>query len=78
MLPKIITFDTIVRFSINLVLWKLDIQSFLGTPRSAQSKSEKILKHAFKAGPKKPELLMSTGVAGGLCMVGSQRVIIKL
>lgn len=49
-LPKAITFDPTVGFSIYLVFWKLDIQKFPGTPRSAQSKSGKAFKYVFKAG----------------------------
>ena len=45
-LPKVITFDPKVGILISSVLWKLDIQSFLGTPRSLQSESEKTSKCA--------------------------------
>ena len=47
-LSRVITFDLIVRILISLVFWKLDIYSFLGTPRSPQSKSRKTSKCMFK------------------------------
>jgi len=36
---KAITFDLTIGFSISLVFWKLEIQRFIETPRSTQSKS---------------------------------------
>ena len=47
-LPESITFDLTVRFPISLVLWKLDIQSFPRTPKSAQSKLGETFKYVFK------------------------------
>ena len=45
MLPEVITFDPTVLFWISLVFWKLDIQSFPKTPRSAQLKFIKAFKY---------------------------------
>ena len=60
-LPKAITFDPTIEMSNYLVLWKLDIQIFLGTPRLTQSEFGKTFKYASKAKlRKKPRLLMST------------------
>ena len=54
-------FDLTVRISISLMFWKLDINIFIGTPRSAQSESEKTFKYAFEVElGKKLGLLMST------------------
>ena len=53
MLLDAITFDSIVIFSISLVLWILDINSFPGTLRLAQSKSGKTFKYIFKTEPGK-------------------------
>ena len=53
MLPKAITFYPTIGFLISLVLWKLDIQSFLETPKSAQFESGKTFKYASEVEPKK-------------------------
>ena len=50
-----ITFDSIVRFLISLVLWILDIHSFPGTLRSAQSNLGKTFKYVFKIEPGKSQ-----------------------
>ena len=50
-----ITFDTSVEFSISLVFWKLDIQGFPRTPRSAQSEFGKASKYAIEVRTKKLE-----------------------
>ena len=56
MLPKAITFDQTIVFPISLFLWKLDIQSFPGTPRSGQFKSRKTFKYASKTEPEKAKI----------------------
>jgi len=48
--PKVITFDLFVGISISLVFWKLDIHTFLRTPRPAQSEIGKTFKKASKFG----------------------------
>ena len=48
MLPEVITFGPTVGILIYLAFWKLDIQSFPGTPRSPQSEFEKTFKCASK------------------------------
>ena len=53
MLLEPITFDPTIGFPIFLVFWKLDIQRFLETPRSVQSKFKKTFKHASKVEPEK-------------------------
>jgi len=50
-----ITFDIVIEFSISLVFWKLDIQSFPRTPRSAQSEFEKAFKYAIEVRTEKLE-----------------------
>ena len=57
-LPKAITFDPAIGISFSLVLWKLDIQTFLGTSRSGQLEFEKTFKYATKFEPGKSQLLM--------------------
>ena len=52
-LPEIITFDPTIGFSITLLFWKLDIWSFPGTPRLAQSESGKAFKYVSKVKPRK-------------------------
>ena len=51
-LPKAITFDT-VGFLVSLVLWKLDIHNFPGTPGSTQSTSRKTFKYISEVEPGK-------------------------
>ena len=60
MLPEAITFYPTIGFLISLVLWKLDIQSFLETPKLAQFESGKTFKYVSEVEPKKDKLLMST------------------
>ena len=52
-LPETITFYPTARFSISLVLWKLDIQRFPRKPRLVQSKSKKTFKYMLEPGPRK-------------------------
>ena len=60
--PEAITFYSTIGFSISIVFWKPDIQSFLGTPRSTQLESRKAFKCVIKFRTEKREktkLLMS-------------------
>ena len=54
-IPETITFDPTIGFSIYLVLWKLDIQSFLRTPKSVQSEFGKAFKYAIEVRTEKRE-----------------------
>ena len=47
-LLEAITFDSTIGFSIALVFWKLDIHTFLRTPRLAQSNSGKASRYAIE------------------------------
>ena len=51
--PQAITFDLTIRFPVSLVFWKLDIQSFPGTTRSAQFEYKKTFKYAYEVGLEK-------------------------
>ena len=70
-LLEAITFDQTVGFPISLEFWKLDIQSFLGTPRSAESKYGKISKHASKSRPEKARIA-NVSRGGRRCLCGRQ------
>ena len=54
-LPKTITFDLTIGFLIYLVLWKLDIQLFLVTPRIAQLEFSLALKYVIEVRTKSLE-----------------------
>ena len=64
-LPMTITFDPTVGFSICLVLWKLDIQRFLGTTRSIESESGKPSNMLQKLDQEKAKIANVSRVADG-------------
>ena len=61
--PEAITFDPTVGFSISLVFWKLDIQSFPRTLRSTQSESRKAFKYTSEVNQEKAKIADVSRVA---------------
>ena len=47
-LPEAVTFDPTIGILISFIFWKLNIQTFPGTPRSTQSESKNTFEYAIE------------------------------